>query len=86
MNESTLGVPVIGVGVPTVTDAGTLALDILEQAGVTDLEDERFTTGMIVTCSDIDLRVREVARVLAYGVNSALQKGISVAELDDLTF
>lgn len=86
LNESTLGVPVIGVGVPTVTDAGTLALDILEQAGVTHQEDERFTTGMIVTCSDIDRRVREVARVLAYGVNSALQKGISVAELDDLTF
>lgn len=86
LNEGTLGVPVIAVGVPTVTDAGTLALDVLEQAGVEPGEDTCFSTGMIVTCSDIDRRVREVARVLAYGVNSALQRGLSVEDLEDLTF
>lgn len=86
LNESTLGVPVIALGVPTVTDAGTLAMDILEQAGVEPQGFSGGATGMIVTCSDIDRRVREIARVLSYGINSALQGGLGLEELGDLTF
>lgn len=88
LNEATLGVPVIAIGVPTVTDASTLALDLLEQAGMEPKTEqvEKISTGMIVTCSDIDRRVREVARVLAYSVNAALQEQLGLEELGDLTF
>ena len=88
LNEATLGVPVIALGVPTVTDASTLALDLLEQAGMEPDQETmgRISTGMIVTCSDIDRRVREIARVLSYGVNSALQGQLSLEELEDLTY
>lgn len=88
LNRETLGVPVVALGVPTVTDASTLALDILEQAGITPDQERlgKISTGMIVTCSDIDRRIREIARVLSYGVNSALQGGLTIDELTDLTF
>lgn len=86
INEATLGLPVIALGVPTVTDAGTLALDILEQAGVAPEKLGEVSTGMIVTCSDIDRRVREISRVLAFAVNSALQGDLGLEELADLTF
>lgn len=86
LDESTLGVPVIAVGVPTVTDGGTLVMDTLEKAGVDPEQFEDASGGMIVTCSDIDRRVREVARVLSYAVNSALQGGLTLEELGDLTF
>ena len=44
------------------------------------------STGMIVTSGDIDRRVREIARVLAYGINSALHEDLSLDDLTDLTF
>lgn len=86
LSENTLGVPVIAIGVPTVTDAATLVLDMLERVGAEQPQSEVASGGMIVTCSDIDRRVREVARVLSYAVNSALQGGLTLDELGDLTF
>lgn len=88
LNEETLGVPVIALGVPTVTDASTLALDLMERAGMDPEEAklQNLSTGMIVTCSDIDRRVREIARVLSYGINGALQDGLGMDELGDLTY
>lgn len=87
LDESTLGVPVIALGVPTVTDAGTLAADMMEQAGVRLSEGAGpLSGGMIVTCSDIDRRVREISRVLAFAINSALQPGLSPEDITDLTF
>lgn len=88
LNESTLGLPVIALGVPTVTDASTLALDLLERVGIEpqSSETEKISTGMIVTCSDIDRRVREIARVLSYGINLALQDDLELGDLEDLTY
>ncbi len=88
LDKSTLGVPVIALGVPTVTDAATLASDLLTRAGSEASEDRlrQVSGGMIVTSSDIDRRVREVSRVLAYGINSALHPDLTVEDLTDLTF
>lgn len=86
LNEATLGVPVIAIGVPTVTDASTLALDLLSGAGMEPDALSGISTGMIVTCSDIDRRVREISRVLSYAVNSALQPELELEDLTDLTF
>jgi spore protease len=88
LNQRTVGVPVIAVGVPTVTDAATMALDLMDQAGLPTEEAplRRASTGMIVTCGDIDRRVREVARVLAFSINSALHGDLTLEELTDLTF
>lgn len=71
--ESTLGVPVIAVGVPTVVDAATLAADLFgaDADGISDL---------FVTPRDIDARTQEMAKLLGASLNLALHDGISMAE------
>ena len=56
LTRETLGVPVLAVGVPTVVDAATLALDLLDEAGA-DLPDPAALRGqgsVMVTPRDID--------------------------------
>lgn len=76
LNRETLGVPVISVGVPTVVDAATLAADLLEEAGTAAVDHEalrRANGTMTVTPRDIDAQVRNMAKVIGYGLNWALQ-------------
>ncbi len=84
LNEDTLNVPVLSVGVPTVIEAATLAADLLAESGA-DLGEEpfsaRFDTSVIVTPKDIDCRVRELARMVGYGVNLALQPALTVEDI-----
>lgn len=88
LDRESIGIPVIAVGVPTVTDAATMAADLFSRTGKETDEDQlrQVSTGMIVTSSDIDRRVREIARVLAYGINLALQPHLTMEDLTDLTF
>lgn len=76
LNKESLGVPVFAVGVPTVVDAATLAADLLEESGVKEFDEKRLRSRkqpLTVTPRDIDAQVRELSRVLGYGVNWALQ-------------
>lgn len=88
LDQKTIGCPVIALGVPTVTDAATMASDLFQRAGMEVEEDQlrKVSTGMIVTSGDIDRRVREIARVLAYSINGALHEDLTLEELTDLTF
>lgn len=45
LNQETLGVPVYAVGIPTVVDAATLAADLLEESGLTEVNPERLRKG-----------------------------------------
>ena len=72
LDRGTLGLPVFAVGVPTVVDAATLALDLLEAAGAAPPETLPGAEVM-VTPRDIDAQVRALARIAACGVNLALQ-------------
>ena len=86
LNRDTLGVPVIAVGVPTVVDAATLAADLLEAAGIGDIDPERLRSGqqgLMVTPRDIDLQVQELGKVIGYGINWALQD-LEVDEINTL--
>lgn len=82
LNRATLGIPVIAVGVPTVVDVNTLALDILEEVGAADIDPAalRGHGGVMVTPRDIDAQIRELSRVVGYGIDLALQP-LSYAEL-----
>lgn len=76
LNRETLGVPVIAMGVPTVVEAATLAADLLEEAGIPDFDREalhRANGAMTVTTRDIDAQVRDMAKVMGYAINWALQ-------------
>lgn len=83
LNRESLGVPVIAVGVPTVVDAATLTVDLAARAGV-DLDSADFgeAGSMIVTPRDIDKNVRDVAKLIGYGLNLALHDGLTVEDVD----
>lgn len=70
-----LGVPVIGMGVPTVVDAAT----VVRELGGTEAEGS--AAAMIVTPREVDVMVRRAARLVAMAINAALQPDYSPAEL-----
>ncbi len=85
LSARTLGVPVIAIGIPTVVDATTLALDVLQANGVDappspplEQSNERL---MMVTPKEVDLLVDRAAETLAMGINRALQPELSEQEL-----
>ena len=79
LNRETLGVPVVAVGVPTVVDAATLAADLL---GTRELPSLGKGRELLVTPKDIDSQVADLAKVIGYGINLALQPGMTVQELE----
>lgn len=85
LSAETLGVPVISIGVPTVVDAATLALDIAQEAGVPDLDPQELLKSggsLIVTPKDIDRYMSDAAKIIGYGINLALHDGIDLADID----
>lgn len=72
IDKTTLGVPVVAVGVPTVIAANLL--------GDGQPEDDP----LFLTPRDIDGKVRELGRVIGYGVTLALQEGLSVEDVTGL--
>ena len=76
LNRTTLGVPVIAVGVPTVVDAATLTADVLEEAGRGGLDPAalgEWGKNVMVTPRDVDARIRDLSRMLGYAIDLALQ-------------
>lgn len=80
LNEQTLGVPVIGLGVPTVVEARTLAMDLMPNGRLD--ETNAPDAGMLVSPKDIDLQVAKCAKVLGYAVNLALQGDVDMTEME----
>ena len=75
LNEESLGVPVVALGVPTVVDARIMCRDL---AGA----EEGPVEGMFVTPRDIASRVKIAARLAAYAVNMALHEGLTPEDID----
>ncbi|MBO5497737.1 MAG: GPR endopeptidase, partial [Oscillospiraceae bacterium] len=69
-SRESLGVPVVAVGMPTVVDAGLFGGEA--------------ASGMFVTPRSIDSLVRAAGRVIGYGVDLALHRGISMEDVDAL--
>lgn len=84
LNKKTLGVPVLGIGVPTVVDAATIVYDATEHMlGVLeDYERQEFLEEMItpnlrsmfVTPKDVDEAVEILSKTVALGINLALER------------
>lgn len=86
INYETLGVPVVAIGIPTVVDAATLAIDILNaetemQASQIAREVTPKGNKMVVTPGEIDLLCSRGAKLLAMGINCALQDKFSLEEI-----
>ena len=89
LDEEHLGLPVLAVGVPTVVEAGTLCLDLLEEAGFyrEGLEPSRQfgqDASWFVTPRNIDQEVEVLSKILGLGISVALHVDISVEDVENL--
>lgn len=97
LNEETLGVRVIAVGVPTVVDAATIARDSLDAAfsevsaeKLSEAEKEniireslsRNISKLVVTPKDIDLVIERAAKTVANGINMAVHKNLTFEDIE----
>ena len=78
IDREALGIPVIAIGVPTVVDGKTMALDILEKAGISEEEINKaqLKDSMVVTPKEIDVLIERASRLIAMAVNMALHPDI----------
>lgn len=97
INSETLGVPVIAIGVPTVSDAATIAQDTI-QSVLESLSEEMneglknklvrgllspYSSSLMVTPKDIDQIAERVSKVLSGGINLALHNGLTLEEVSE---
>ncbi len=72
LNEETIGVKVIAIGVPTVIDAATIS----------DIEIPREMSPLMVTTKDIDLVIERTAKTVANGINLALHSDMTLRDIE----
>ena len=81
LNSEALGVRVIAVGVPTVTDAYTAPADVLAGCGADPSYVSEHDSGelgrLVLTPKNIDLIVEKAAKTVANGINLALHKNMT---------
>lgn len=80
LNEKTLGIKVIAIGVPTVIDSKTLIMDNLfeylkDPNGAEQYIDEKGVP-MIVTSTEIDQVIKDFSDIISNGINITLHPGI----------
>lgn len=78
ISQKTLGIPVIAMGVPTVVDALTIAMDASENSNI---EPNEQLKNMMVTPREIDTIVNASARIISLALGRALQNSLSVSDL-----
>lgn len=96
LDQETLGVPVLALGVPLVVYAATIAQDLMETALNKTPSDVNIRPGvqrildamtdvegadMIVTPKEIDKVVEDVARIIADALNITLHKNMTIEEV-----
>ncbi len=76
INQNTLGVPVIAIGVPTMVSSSTLVYDALEKAEVYDISDELTEVlengkSFFVTLNESDTVVSSLSNIISKSINNA---------------
>ena len=99
LTKETLGIPVIALGVPTVIYASSLiydaAVDILSE--MTGQNEEKVEAAankmaafleedMVVTPKEIDVIAKDSAKIIADGINLALNQDIPLKEMESYMF
>lgn len=79
LDQESMGRPVLAIGVPTVVDGGTLVADLLGREEIS-LEGGDF----FVTPKEIDAEVAKLSKLLAYGINLALNPSLTMEDLEFL--
>jgi spore protease len=81
LNEATLGIPVISMGVPTVVDLSAIISDALDE----NPSAFQIEQNMMVTPREIDNLIEHAAKTVAYAINRTLQPNLSLEEIAALT-
>ena len=81
LNENTLGVPVIAIGIPTVVDAFTLVSDFVGGEHFADLQCKK--DNFFVAPKESDKIIKEASKLLSMSINIALH-GLSPSEIVEL--
>lgn len=75
LSKQTLGIPVIGVGIPTVLDAATIVVDTLSLCEI-DVKENELVNKMklnkfnfVVTPKEIDTLIDNAATIVSEGIN-----------------
>ena len=84
INQETLGVPVIAIGVPTVVDAHTFADDLLGADEMRRGFSYAQSQPMIVIPREIDLLTERASRLLGFSLNAAMQNSFELKDLMSL--
>ncbi len=84
INQETLGVPVIAIGVPTVVDARTFADDLLGADEMRRGFSYAQSQPMIVIPREIDLLTERASRLLGFSLNAAMQNSFELKDLMSL--
>lgn len=79
INEKTMGIPVIAIGIPTVVDAATLSYDLTGK----EVTDDRYRH-MMVTPKNTDTLTLGGANLIALALNMCLQKNLSREDIISL--
>lgn len=97
LNEKTMGVKVIAIGVPTVVDAATIACDSFEIAAkdtdtamINDYDKYDIIKrtlaqnigSLMVTPKDIDLVIEKTSKTVANGINLALHENLTFEDIE----
>ena len=82
LSQTTLGVPVLSVGVPTVIDGASLARSLSEND--TDCPDCTKADSAMVTPREVDRMIGHSAKFIAFAVNKALYPQLSLEEISFL--
>lgn len=83
LTRDILGVPVISVGVPTVVDAGTLAMDLVGACGgeIDRAALPQEGKNLFVTPDSIDAKIADTAKLIGYALNLALQPQLEFEDM-----
>ncbi|MBR0414968.1 MAG: GPR endopeptidase [Clostridia bacterium] len=82
LDQNSLGVPVISIGVPTVVDAATLLADTAGESAAARAKP--FGKEMFVTPREIDMIIERASKLLARALNAVLQPAYSAEQIQSL--
>ena len=78
LSDKTLGIPVIGIGVPTVLDAATIVIDTLKACDINISEEELVNKmrlnnfNFVVTPKEIDSLIENMTMIISEGINMCI--------------
>ncbi|MBR6613262.1 MAG: GPR endopeptidase [Clostridia bacterium] len=73
LNESTLKVPVIAIGVPTVVNAEILLKEMLNKLNISSVrKSKKLCNNMVVTPKEIDSLITKMTRIISDSINAAI--------------